>query len=712
MMRLGRREALLLAGIGATGPAHGLRAQPARVRALPVPCATRPGEIAGIVLEGRGAAASAVVTFGMPFAAGEVPRGATLAARLDGGGAIPTQLDVVTRHADGSARFGVVALAAPPLRRGERAGVLLLRAAAAPPAPLAADEALQARRAVLEVGPAAGRVWRADLTDMARRALAARDGLWQAGPLVVQARIIRPVPAEAAGGVESLRCVADVAIQADGVLRVDAWLRNDIAMRPGGGRATYDMRLDLDGRAALAAAGIRQAQYTGWGRILGAMRDGTAAAEPPLVRHDAARLAALGTVARYDLATGVAESVLQQLGAATAQAGWAAPLGARGIAQDMFAGGGRPDIGPATGWQAMWLMTGDPRAAAYAIGQAEAAGAIPWHFWDQEGGGWLDTRRWPRLWTDPRGRAPPTGLRQPVPGDTGWAADTSHQPDLSYVPYLLTGRRAFLDELQAQAAWSVMSRAPNQWERGAAGARGPAEGVNVVRGHQVRGAAWCLRQVGNAAWASPSGDHHLPWIEETEGANWAWIRSRIPDWTAEQGEAHGWIPGVYGIPGALPPWQQDMFASAAAAAARRGQPDARAVLAWMENFLAGRFLSAGRGFNPRDGCAYLIAISPEIPGARPFTTWARIGAETLRRDWSNRDGWSKSEGNFGQHALQSLAALSDVLGSGPARRALAWLTRAGAPYTNPVQAELGLNIVPHGPAGSRGAGPGCRSIAR
>lgn len=710
---LGRRGALLLAG--AAVPGQAARAQPGRVRAWPVPCATRPGEIAGIALEGRGAAGMSV--FGMPFAARELPRGAGLAARLEGGGEIPAQVDIVTRHGDGSARFGIVTLSMPALRRGERAGVILARAPA-PGAALDVEAALRGRQAVIEVGPAQGRAWRADLLDMARRALAGREGLWQAGPLAVQVRVARMVPGEAAGGAASLRCVADIAIHADGTLRVEAWLRNDVAMRAGGGRASYDMRLDLDGRTVLRTEGLGHAHYTGWGRSLASRPEGAPAPEAPRPRHDAERLAAVGAVARYDLSVGVADVALRELAVAAAWPDWAAPLGARGIAQDMFAPGGRPDIGPMTASQALWLMTGDARAEAHAVGQAEAAGSIPWHFWDPDGGdraaggGWLDTRRWPRLWTDPRGRAPPTGLQRPVPTDTGWAPDTAHQPDLSYLPYLLTGRRAFLDELQAQAAWSVLSRAASEWERGSPGGRGAGDGVNVVRGHQVRGGAWCLRQLGNSAWASPAGDAHLPWAAAAEQGNWAWIRSRIPDWTAEQGEAHGWIPGVYGTAGALPPWQQDMFASAAAAAARRGLADARAVLAWMENFLAGRFLAASRGFNPRDGCAYLIAIAPEAPSARPFTSWARIGAEMVRRDWSNRDGWSKSQGNYAQYALQSLVALIEVLGSEPARRAHAWLEAAGAPFTRPAEFDPQLNIVPQGRPRLRGEAPSCRATAR
>jgi hypothetical protein len=216
------------------------------------------------VLDGSGAAAGSIVTFGLAFAPGQVPRGAGLAARLAGQGPLPAQLDVVTRHRDGSARFGVVALAAPGLRRGEPA-VILFTASQTRPPPLDAPALLQARHAVMEVGPPGGQPWRCDLLALASRSPGTGQGVWQAGPLAVQSRVTQAVPPAALGGITSMRLVADVTLQADGVLRVDAWLRNDIAMQRGGGRAQYDMRLLLDNRIALKAEGVSQPLYTGWG---------------------------------------------------------------------------------------------------------------------------------------------------------------------------------------------------------------------------------------------------------------------------------------------------------------------------------------------------------------------------------------------------------------------------------------------------------------
>lgn len=670
---LPRRAALLLPALAAAGPAQ---AQP--------PCLG-----GGLALEGSDAPAGRVTLFGQAFPPGALPAGAGLRAGIGNASPQPVQLDIRARHPDGSARLALLTLAAPGLADGSRAPLRLLLAQ--PEAPTAPDvPALLARRqAVLEM-----QGWRVDLLAGLPAALAARP--WQAGPLAWQARQAFAVPPHATGGVASLRVIADVAIRVDGTLWVDLWFRNDVAMQPLGGEARYAARLLLDGQAALEAAIARQHHYTAWGRLLGAGLEGMARPAARVI-HDAAYLADAAAVPRYGVAVGVEETLLARLGGATRVRGWADPLGPRGITQDMRQGGGRPDIGPATMAQAAWLITGDRRAAAVAEGQAEAAGSIPWHFWDGAAQGWLDPRRWPRLWSDGRGGPAPGGLAQPIAADTGWTTDTAHQPELSFVPYLLTGRRCFLDNLQAQAAFSIFAHWPVQRGNPSSGALG--DGVNVVRGNQVRGGAWSLRQLENAAWASTEGDPALGWLRHALAGNWGWLRAQIPAWTRRQGEAHGRIEGEYGLPGMLPPWQQDYFASTAAMAARRGGADARQVLEWMSNFLLGRFMAGAQGFAPHDGCAYLIAIGP--PGTP--RSWAELGQATRAANLSNGTGWSKSQGDYAQLALQSLAGLTDTLDSPLALRLHRWLARSGAPFVSPqdFRRDPLFNIVPRADAAPR-----------
>lgn len=720
---IGRRRAagLALAALGASAWRPTLAQGTGLVMPVAMPCATHPGDIVGLVLEGSGAPAGTVVVFGQAFRQGDLPRGAGLAARLADGRAIPAQLDPTTHHQDGSVRFAVVSLAAPALPRGQRASVMLAHAPGATASPLDLVAELSSRSAVLDITPTGGGTpWRADLLALLRdgtRGRAARP--WQSGPLAVQRRVAVPVPPAAVGGARSARLVADIALHADGTLWVDLSLRNDIAMQEGGGPIEYSLRLALDGREALSAGPLRQIQYTSFGRLLGVAKGGTAAPAAAFVRPDMGYLSETGAVARYDQSTGVEESVLARMAAAVAEPAWHEPFSPRGITQRMGTAGNRADLGPTTLWQATWLATGDPRAAAFIIGQAEADGAIPWHFWDPTGGadgsgGFMDTKRWPGFWTDPRGGRPPKTLTQPMSKETGWEPNRSHQPDLSYVPYLFTGRRAFLDGVISQGLWGLLAQWPTP--RGEARSWPAVRDVNLVNESQVRSASWCLRSLDNAAWVAPDDNANTPFLRDATAANWAWLRAQIPAWTAMQGEVHGWVPGDFSQRrnGDLSPWQQDFFATTTAAAVRRGNADARAFLDWMSNFLVGRFLAGDKGFSPRDGISFFIAINVDGQSTLPIlTTWESLGATTRAKGWSNADGWRRSDGYYGRLAIQSLAAIIDLTDSAQAKRALEWLNNAGAPHTTPVthQRDPTLSIMPRGLFRVPARAPRCTAVA-
>ena len=263
---------------------------------------------------------------------------------------------------------------------------------------------------------------------------------------------------------------------------------------------------------------------------------------------------------------------------------------------------------------------------------------------------------------------------------------------------MMTGRRAFLDEMVAQAMWNIVCIWPVL--RTPPGVTDP-RWRDVILGYrlQVRVVAWALRQLDGAAWVMPDDDADAAYLREAIASNWAWLRAQIPAFTALQGEAAGWLPGDYGTRGALPPWQQDYLASTVAQAARRGNADARAFLAWMTGFLVGRFRAEDRGLPFNDGAAYLLAISPnEGTDNRPFRTWSQIAEVTLARDWSNGTGWRHSNGDYARLAQQSLAQVVDVLDLPEARESYARLIEVRARHSalinfaqNPSQ-----NIVPRG----------------
>lgn len=636
-----------------------------------------PDAIVSFFYQNAGVAAldAGIAVLGQVFAAGELPQGAQLAASI-AGRTVAVQLDVKTTHADGSAKMAVLAVERPALAAGVSLQLDLALGAATRAAALDLGAGLAGHHLDVTLSGPGGAPLHLDVLAALRGALAAGTAsVWQSGPLASQARIAFDLEGAS-------RLVFDVTLFRGGGLAVEAQLNNDGAMEAVGGRVLRELALTLDGVAAPVIV-LNQGQYQNWhGSFSSTARDGgqglgDAAGGWLNIRQDVAHLQETGAVADYDLTHGVDITLLDGWTAAAGAAGWDAPLSARGVATFMPGTGGRADIGFTTAANTAWLITQDARAANQALGQAEAASVAPWHLWDAQHGTWLGTAAYPVLWTDARGgvgrpgQAGSTGLTQQPDDTTGWTLDTAHQPDLSFVPYVMTGARWMLDNLQAQASWSLMSQWPAM--------RGQAQDL-VVQDNQVRASAWSLRQIDEAAWASPTGSAEQTAFAEASAANWAWLVSKIPEWTAQQGEAHGWLPGSYGVPGALPPWQQDYFASTAIAAARHGNADALTFLNWQTNFLVGRFTHATQGLPAHDGAAYLLAIADPATGT-PYTTWASIGAHTAALGWSNGDGWSQSQGDYAQLALATLAGIAELTGSQAAARAYRSLIADAPPFT-------------------------------
>lgn len=97
-----------------------------------VPQAQRAGDLGGLLLTGAAGPAGTPLLLSYAFPAGALARGDGLAARLvQGNRALLLQFQVIRRHPDGSARIGMIALEAPPLRPNQHAGVILSRIPAA-----------------------------------------------------------------------------------------------------------------------------------------------------------------------------------------------------------------------------------------------------------------------------------------------------------------------------------------------------------------------------------------------------------------------------------------------------------------------------------------------------------------------------------------------------------------------------------------------------
>ncbi len=641
-----------------------------------------PNTIVGFNIQNAGAAVldGGVTTLAQTFKQGDLPSGQPLTAVINGQ-TVAVQMDVKTRYEDGSVKMAVLSVERPALSAGTSVDVTLLKGTATTGPAVDLATISTAHSVAVEMTMADGTKIHVDVMDALRNALA--DGtasFWQQGALATQARVEIDLPG-------SQRLKFDVTAFKDGEISVDAMFNNDGAMEATGGRANYSVIVKMDGKTVVNET-VSQAQYQNWHTEFasdvanGSQGSGDPSAGWLNVRHDVAYLQQTGAVAEYDLSIPVNDSLLTKYGTAIAAADWGDPLAANGVTQYMPMTGGRADIGQTTMSNTAWLMSQDARAAAYSLGQAEAAGAIPWNFWDGANDGWLSLDDYPKLWSDPRGGTGKPGdaksgtLTQAVAADTGWTPELAHQPNLSSVPYLLTGERWILDNLQAQAAAAIVGTYPANRQ----------DGTGLVTNNgQVRAQAWSLRDIDNAAYLSPDGSPEQAYFQKISDANWNWLVSKMPEWTAKQGEAFGWVPGTNGEVGAIAPWQQDYFATTTIAAAARGNEDALTFLNWQANFLLGRFLHEDVGLNLSDGAAYQFAVSDTTStsalSGQVYQSWAEIAVQMELKGYSKGDAWSSGNG-YAQWAAATVAAIYLLTGASEAYEAYKLLIDANAIYVD------------------------------
>ena len=632
------------------------RVQAPIVLAPKVPAAKAPADILGFILDNHGAELrKRAITFGEIFPPGKLRKGTGLRALINGH-EVPVQLDAKATNSDGTVRMGIVTIAPDRVASG-LTPVMLIRGPPEIAAPLDISK-LQDHSLSVEVR-IGSRLYHLDPTRLVVEGInKGSASYWLNGPLTTEART--DVPLERA-----LHITFDVRMYVDGSAATDIAFKNDYAFETEGGPIDYAVTIKEGDSTALKNQLVHQPQYTHWH-----IRVWNSVIPNVNIVHDVANLER-NAVLDYDLRTGVSNSVLERE-ARNIRGLKAGILGNAGLTMYMGTTGDRPEIGPTTMANAIWILTQDQRAATFALEQANAAGSIPWHFFDRKLGDYRTTTAFPNLWEDALGGTMgTTGLTQQVtpysPDCRCWTLDQAHQPDLSFVPYILTGSRFYLDQLKAQAAWDILSWHPHY--------RQGARGIVVFFG-EVRAQAWDMRGIVNAAWILPDDDPLKRYFTQIEANNFSYLWQEIRK--LGQGDVAGWIPGAYGTnDGAIAPWQQDYFASIMILAAKREITGARRIVEWESNFLAGRFLSAPNGLSPFDGVAYNLYVwRPPSWVTGAYQTWAEVAHATAShgQSFGAIREWPKNRGlAYIQAARGILAELVFLTDSQRTKSAYEWL---------------------------------------
>ena len=677
-------------------------------RPMPAAPARIKGALATVWLERSGKADEARVplTFGQVFAPGALPRGARLAGKLADGDTVALQTDVKARHADGSVRHAIVSAILPaPKDKPVALGLVKTDAGAE----ASKDDATVAAllRAGLTAGVKAtvdGTAYGASLDKLLARG---KPTTWLAGPVAQEWHASAPLAT--ADGKEHPHLAARFAVRWYPALkkaRVDVTVENNWAFEPDPQAFTYDTEVTVGGKQVYAKSDLKHFHHARWRKV--AWWGG----EPALyLRHDPRQLIDTLALPNYDPALRIDEGALARLmsrweGARTE------PMGVGLALPGMPTTGGRIDIGLLPGWAVMHLLSMDPRAAMVTMGTADLAGSWSIHYRDRRTGNPVSLLDYPYMTivgTVADTRNPVTRKSEKFPPCAQKDAcknanfhDTSHQPNFAYLPYLLSGDYYYLEELQFWAQYNAFSSNPNYRENR----------KGLLKPGQVRGQAWSLRSLAEAAYITPDNHPLKAAFTEIVNSNLDWYNAEYPN--NPDANALGFIAGgpaiVYRKGTALAPWQDDFFTQAVGHAADLGFAKAKPLLRWKARFPVARMV--GEGFCWIDAANYNLPVR-EHAKAPYFKTIGEVFranrapeiaslpcgsgemAAALKLKVGEMSGYASSAIGYPSNMQPALAYAVDALGE-PGRKAWTkFMARAVKPdYSGAPQ----FAIVPRGGA--------------
>jgi hypothetical protein len=569
---------------------------PALALLIGATCSAAAQDIVDFIVENHGHTDTDVpATFGSVFVAGDLPKGAKLAATADNQ-PIPIQLDVKATHHDGSLRHGDVTVIIPHLRADGRTRITLRREnGVAATEPAIAPSALPADFDAVVTLSTKDKI----LTASAKSILSAGSvEKWLSGPLVSEWWVGGPFRDKK--GIADPHLYVQFGIRSYGrnkPLRIEANVENDWAYAAGPRTEFYDVKIVANGKTVYASnSSISQPSYTRW--RFGFWWQDTVAS---YVRQNLAYLKKAHVVPNYDSSLQVSNSAVDEL----VRKFEAAPLQpmAPGIMEKyMPETGGRWDIGPLPHWQAVYLLTMDPRAYEVTLHTADLGAGFSAHYRNMKTRLPLTLDDYPKFSTHSNlvGHGPG---QLPLPDSRGYrdplTPDAAHEPAIDFIPYLITGDRFYLEELQFWTEWNLSGTDPVYRNFG----------QGLVKFDQVRAQAWSLRTLAQAAYITPNSSPLKKTFLRQLSSNIAWYENAYAKNPAAN--ALHIIPqndAPYDGGRAIAPWQDDFFTWSVGYVQGLGDVDTMALLRWKSAFSIARMTAPG--FCWVMGSAYTLRVRP------------------------------------------------------------------------------------------------------
>jgi hypothetical protein len=552
------------------------------------------------------------VTFGQVFAQGDLLATDILAGRLDDGTTVPLQVDVKARHADGSVRHAIISAIVPSIAAAKVRTMSLVKGGTAPTGAVTTDSLMRTGFSASVHAKVGGVDYYASADDLLK---STRPTAWLSGPIATEWQVSAPL--RTASGAVHPHLSARFAIRwyaGASKARVDVVVENDWAYEPAPQNFTYDASVLVGGTSVYTKAALAHYHHARWRKVFWY---NTTAPEVN-VKHDTAYLINSRAVPNYDQSVVIPETALA--GFKTKWTGsMVEPMGV-GMANPAMPGtGGRMDIGLMPGWTVSYLLSMDKRAKEVTLGTADLSGSWSSHYRDRKTDRPISVADYPYMSIyaqrgDTYNKA--TSQYEAFPACASTTActtpnnhDAAHQPNLAYLPYLVTGDYYYLEEMQFWAMWNSFSSNPAYREY--------AKGL--YKSDQMRGQAWSMRTVAEVAYITPDADplkttftnilnNNLDYYDAT------YTNNNIPaNALGAITESHAM---VYDSGTGLAPWQDDFFTSAIGHVSELGFSKANGLLAWKSKFPIQRMTGVGTCWI--DGAIYSMKMRDS--STSPFYT--------------------------------------------------------------------------------------------
>ena len=592
------------------------------------------------------------VTFGQIFRDGDVPRGASLVATIDGR-PITLQVDPKASNPDGSLRHAVLTAMVPSLDGGAKVPIVLSSQASAPTgaAPITLAQLLATGYDAKASLSSKGKRYTVSARELLQAAGAAHSckawgktcNVWLSGPLAAEWVVNGPLTTADGAHLSiyfSVRAYAGPAPGTVGPIRTDIIVENSDAFAPQA-QPQYTATLD-SGSASYSSPALTQYTATRWHKVLWWNN-----VQPhAYLQQDTRYLQASKAVSRYmDLkpASEFLASLRQEC----------APLDNCDQTKSMSNVGAQPGIGPLPRWTSLYIVDPDIRAYNWMLANTDALGAYSVHYRDASTGWPVSIEKHPYVTVANWAYANRTARNEAKNGQykadllpgcinnavvtkctkswygTGnpYKWDNAHQPAWSYVAYMVTGDYYYMSELAFGASFN------NVWSNESY--RGLSKGLIDSSHGSMRAKAWTLRNLANAAFLLPDA---YPLKNEFNSV----VRNSLEQWNQRYSNNPGANPlhvtegsAVYSLHGGkhngLAPWQHNFLTWSAGHAAELGFAGAVPFRDWLGQFEIGLMTDWQR--DPTHGYCWLEASAYSIQVEDASGRWLPSYTAVYAANW-------------------------------------------------------------------------------